>query len=87
MLSIPAEGCDFDNESFANENNSNLTGIEMTHCQCSRTDLMVEGEILLKWLNVAENHSISKLSTAAHNLKIATEYLQVNIFNSLIYVP
>lgn len=51
---------------------------EMTPCQCNHTNLMVNRKFLLRWLNVAKDHSISKLSTAAHILKIDTEYLQVS---------
>ena len=52
---------------------------EMIGCQCNDTNLMmVERNFLLKWISIAEPHSISKLSTAAHKLKVATDYLEVH---------
>ena len=83
--SLPSEAaCDIDYESSGSGNDSCIgykehtpTASEMVHCQCNNTYLMVDRNFLLKWLDIAEDHSISKLSIAAHNLKIDTDYLQV----------
>jgi len=67
------------NDSYNSYENHSLPASEMS-CLCNDTNLMVKRNFLLKWLNIAEHHSISKLSVAAHKLKILTEYLQVSIF-------
>jgi len=57
--------------------NYTLSTSQMINCQCNDTDMIVGRNFLLKWLNNTE-HSIGTLSKAAHKLKVATDYLQVN---------
>lgn len=65
------------NDSYSGYGNHTFSS-EMIDCQCNDTNLMtVDKKFLLKWLSIAEPYSISKLSTAAHKLKVVTEYLQV----------
>ena len=40
--------------------------------------MKVERKFLLEWINIGKPHSISTLSTAAHDLKVATDYLEVS---------
>lgn len=87
--SLPSEKAyDTDREGLGSGKDSCMsytsTASEMVCCQCNNTNLMVGRTFLLQWLNIAEDHSISKLSIAAHNLKIDTDHLQVGIYIWLI---
>ena len=50
----------------------------MTNCKCNDTSLTVDRrKFLLKWRDSTKKHSIGKLSIAANDLKVETEYFQV----------
>ena len=64
------------NYSYSEYDNNTLS----SECQCNDINLMiVERKILLERINIVKPHSISKLSTAAHDLKVATDYLEVSV--------
>ena len=63
------------NYSYREYDNNTLS----SECQCNDINLMiVKRKFLLEWINIGKPHSISKLSIAAHDLKVATDYLEVS---------
>ena len=83
VSSMPAdEACNYDetsgsgNYSYRECDNNTLS----SECQCDDKNLMmatVQRRFLLEWINIVKPHSISKLSIVAHELKVATDYLEV----------
>ena len=65
------------NYSYSECDNNTLS----SECQCDDSNLMMataQRSFLLEWINIVKPHSISKLSIVAHELKVATDYLEVS---------
>ena len=81
VSSMPTDLVDyFDDENPGRSDDYNFSTSQMIACvsECNDTDFLIDKNFLVKWLRLDSQHSISKLSVAANNLKDNTQYLPVS---------